>query len=86
MLICHGKLFTSILCEGLELHVENLNLIINYQTRFRTGYSTLGNVFKFTCSYEYVISEQKETFLCFNRFQTDIRYYVEKWFLALTVE
>ena len=45
LLSCMGKLFTSIIKDRLQKFVDKHNIINEYQTGFRPGYSTIDNMF-----------------------------------------
>ena len=53
VLSCFGKLFTSILNFRLNDFSDEYSLICENQGGFRKGYSTIDNIFCFTCSDKY---------------------------------
>ena len=70
LLSCLGKLFTSILCERLNIFSESVELITEAQTGFRKVYSTVDNILLLNFLCKFMISSKKKTLLRFHRLQT----------------
>ena len=60
-----GKLFTSIINTRLKNYVESNNIINDYQTGFRSGYSTIDNMFILQTLIQILHNKKKKLFCAF---------------------
>ena len=69
ILSCFGKLFTATLNERLNSFLECNNLLKNNQPGFRSGHSTVDNIFIIHCLAEYMKKKKKKLYCAFIDFQ-----------------
>ena len=62
LLSCFGNIFTSLFNTRLTNFLNSNKVMLENQTGFRRGYSTMDHVFTLKSIYFYI---KKETFLCF---------------------
>lgn len=65
LLSCMGKLFTAVLNTRLYNFCEVNRILIEAQTGFRNGYSTIDHIFLLKQLVEYYKSQNKKLFCCF---------------------
>ena len=65
LLSCMGKLFTSIINTRLQMFVENNDIINDFQTGFRSGFSTVDNMFILQTLIQILHNKKKKLFCAF---------------------
>ena len=74
ILSCFSKLFTLLINERLTLYLDDLGIIGENQTGFRSNYSTLDHIFSLKSIIDFYLNKRKKTFLCLCRLQESIRH------------
>ena len=65
VLSCIGKLFTSILNNRLNYYIESFEILNETQAGFRSGYSTIDNIFVLNALIDVLKSKRKKVYCCF---------------------
>ena len=65
LLSCVGKLFTSILNERLNKHINQHEILKEKQAGFRQNYSTTDHIFTLTSIIEILKHQKKKLFCCY---------------------
>ena len=65
LLSCFGNFFTSVNNRRVSMYLEEYNLIGEEQAGFRSGYSTLDDIFSIKCIIDIYLSKNKGLFSAF---------------------
>lgn len=79
LLSCMSKLFTSVINNRLQLFSEKYEKISHCQAGFRKGFSTTDHIYVLHTLINLVQYRKKKNILWFYRFETCVRFNVERW-------